>query len=193
MRSHDLRRLAVAAVDVEHAALDRLGLVRRARAGRARGRRRDVEAGAAQVAEERVEERAPPHRLRDPLGRAARLVGVERAVSRRPSTASSSRNCADWNPLAASSRPRNAVNWLRVIVSSTSICATTVLRIVRIRLHRRARAALSPASSRSLQVGELVEQLLEPELVDLVDDDEQQLVVLVGRGRWAASTSSRAR
>src|SRR5204862_2254687 len=34
-----------------------------------------------------------------------------------------------------------------------------------------------------LQVGQLVEQLLEPQLVDLVDDDEQELVVLVGA--WA--------
>jgi hypothetical protein len=32
----------------------------------------------------------------------------------------------------------------------------------------------------ALQLRPLVQQLLEPELVDLVDDDEQQLVVLVG-------------
>ena len=31
-----------------------------------------------------------------------------------------------------------------------------------------------------LEVGELVEELLEPELVHLVDDDEEDLVVLVG-------------
>jgi hypothetical protein len=38
-----------------------------------------------------------------------------------------------------------------------------------------------------------VQQLLEPQLVDLVDDDEQQLVVLSDRGRWAASSSPSAR
>ena len=32
----------------------------------------------------------------------------------------------------------------------------------------------------TLGVGQLVEELLEPQLVDLVDHDEQQLVVLVG-------------
>ena len=37
-----------------------------------------------------------------------------------------------------------------------------------------------PSSSSCLGVAELVEELLEPQLVDLVDDDEQQLVVLVG-------------
>ena len=79
------------------------------------------------------------------------------------------------------------------MVSSTSICATTVLRIVSIRCSvcsaRVPVARLEPA----LQVAELVQELLEPQLVDLVDDDEQQLVVLVGLGRWAASTSSSAR
>ena len=39
---------------------------------------------------------------------------------------------------------------------------------------------MSPCSSSSWAWTELVEQLLEPQLVDLVDDDEQQLVVLVG-------------
>ena len=38
---------------------------------------------------------------------------------------------------------------------------------------------VSPSASRAWRWAELVEQLLEPQLVDLVDDDEQQLVVLV--------------
>ena len=36
----------------------------------------------------------------------------------------------------------------------------------------------SSASKQPLHVVELVQHLLEPELVDLVDDDEEQLVVL---------------
>ena len=38
----------------------------------------------------------------------------------------------------------------------------------------------------ALGVGDLVEELLEPQLVDLVDDDEQQLVVLVRAGALCA-------
>ncbi len=46
-------------------------------------------------------------------------------------------------------------------------------------LERRERARLVPLLEHPLQVAELVDQLLEPELVDLVDDDEEDLVVLV--------------
>jgi len=45
----------------------------------------------------------------------------------------------------------------------------------------------------ALQVRALVQELLEPQLVDLVNDDEQELVVLGGPGRWAPRTSSRPR
>ena len=44
----------------------------------------------------------------------------------------------------------------------------------------RAPAAL-PSSSRRCSSAGLVQDLLEPQLVDLMDDDEQQLVVRVGR------------
>ena len=41
------------------------------------------------------------------------------------------------------------------------------------------RARVVPVFERPLEVAELVDQLLEPELVHLVDDDEEDLVVLV--------------
>ena len=47
----------------------------------------------------------------------------------------------------------------------------------------RARGVL--ASEQGFQVVELVEHLLEPQLVDLMDDDEQRLVVLGAVGQWA--------
>ena len=58
--------------------------------------------------------------------------------------------------------------------------------------------SVSPASSAALDGAQLVPELLEPELVDLVDDDEQQLVVLgtVGpleRSTWSASSSGTLR
>ena len=78
------------------------------------------------------------------------------------------------------------------MVSRMSSCATITLRIVRIRLSvwRAPRAVV--AVEQSLQVVELVQHLLEPELVDLVDDDEEHLVVLraLGAGRCRASSSS---
>jgi hypothetical protein len=46
-------------------------------------------------------------------------------------------------------------------------------------LEGRERARGVAGFERLLQVAELVDQLLEPELVDLVDDDEEDLVVLV--------------
>ena len=71
------------------------------------------------------------------------------------------------------------MNWRGVIVSSTSIWATATLRMVSTRLQRvQRRAACRPSSSSSWSVAELVQQQLEPELEDLVDDDEQHLVVL---------------
>ena len=62
-------------------------------------------------------------------------------------------------------------------------------------LHRVPRPREVVAASSALQVVELVQNLLEPQLVDLVDDDEQHLVVLgpSDRGCWSASNSSTAR
>ena len=77
-------------------------------------------------------------------------------------------------PDADSSRSRNSRNWTGVIVSITSSWATTSLRIVSTLERRRTRARSSPPRA-PLQVAELVDQLLEPQLVDLVDDDEKDL------------------
>ena len=99
-------------------------------------------------------------------------------ASRLPSTASSSRNWTDWNPLARSSRPRKLENPSGVIVSSTSIWATIVFRIVRIRFIVMSAEPRSPLASRSCEPLQLVQEHLEPELVHLVDDDEEHLVVL---------------
>ena len=65
------------------------------------------------------------------------------------------------------------------MVSSTSIWATATLRMVRIRFRVVSAWGVSPVLEPPLQVCELVEQLLEPQLVHLVDHDEQHLVVLV--------------
>ena len=120
-----------------------------------------------------------------------RVAAVARVAHR--ARVSRSRNCADWNPLAASSRLRNDVNCRGVIVSSTSIWATTVFRIVSTRRAVERTWAVSPALQPRLEVPQLVEQLLEPELVDLVHDDEQQLVVLVRARPLCTEHSSRAR
>ena len=66
-----------------------------------------------------------------------------------PSANSNSRNCDDWKPLADSSRERKELNESGVIVSSTSTWATTVLRIVRMRLAVASAAVASPRSSDS--------------------------------------------
>ena len=108
----------------------------------------------------------------------ARVVGEHAGASRRPSTASSSRNWADWKPLARSSRPRKLANASGVIVSRTSTWATTVFRIVRMRFSVASAVRGVAGLERPLEVRRLVEEHLEPELVDLVDDDEEQLVVL---------------
>ena len=104
-----------------------------------------------------------------------------------PERNSSSRNCTDWNPLAGASRWRNSRKSCGVIVSSTSTCetstpSTTCARRSRCEAHHR-----SPREHRVPRRGEVVQQLLEPQLVDLVDGDEQQLVVgrRVGLGTLA--------
>ena len=114
-----------------------------------RRRQRRVVALRGEVGEIRVEQRRTSHRRDDPqpCRRALGVVLDRPPDRRRPSTASSSRNCHDWNPLDASSRTRNPENSRGVIVSSTSIWATTTLRIVRIRRSVRIECDVSPASS----------------------------------------------
>ncbi len=67
--------------------------------------------------------------------------------SRRPRTASSSRNCADSKPLEVPSASRNPVNWVGVMVSSTSSWATTIFKMARVRRSVRMACVVSPASS----------------------------------------------
>ena len=88
---------------------------------------------------------------------------------------------AELRGLKAASRlqPRSKpANSHGLIVSSTSICATTVLRIAST---RRCVWALSGRrlARASAAARELVQELLEPQLVHLVDPDEEQLVVLL--------------
>ena len=168
----DERRIGVAAIDRDRAPPGP--------AVRDRGLRRDRVAAGGDVDEERVPDRWLV------LGCRARRVGRRtdpaaqrrRAGSRIPSAASTWRNPADWNPDAESSRSRNDRNWSGVIVSSTSTCATSVLRIFSTRLSRWSAVSVSPVGRRATDAGELVAELLEPQLVDLVDDDEQELIVL---------------
>jgi hypothetical protein len=68
-------------------------------------------------------------------------------ASRRPRTASSSRNCADWKPLEVPSASRNPANWVGVIVSSTSSWATTVFSTASVRRSVRMACVVSPSSS----------------------------------------------
>ena len=67
--------------------------------------------------------------------------------SRRPSTASSSRNCADSKPLEVPSQSRNRVNWVGVIVSSTSSCATKIFMMASARCSVRMACVVAPDSS----------------------------------------------
>ena len=67
--------------------------------------------------------------------------------SRRPRTASSSRNCADSNPLEVPSQSRNRVNWVGVMVSSTSSWATTIFKMASVRRSVRMACVVLPASS----------------------------------------------
>ena len=98
--------------------------------------------------------------------------------SRRPSTASSSRNCADSKPLEVP----------EPVPEPGELGRRHGLQHVELRHHdlqdgqRPAQRAHGVRRLAGLQLGlqpaELVQQLLEPQLVDLVDDDEQHLVVL---------------
>ena len=59
-----------------------------------------------------------------------------------------------------------------------STCATSVLKMVRTRLRVASAWCVSPSSRASTDSLDLVKDLFEPQLVDLMDDDEEHLVVL---------------
>ena len=110
--------------------------------------------------------RLPPGSARG----AARLSG--RARTRAAGTGPTGTR---WPPRAASRNDRNSSG---VIVSRMSSCATSTFRIVRIRFSVCcARCGVAGARA-AHHVIELVQELLEPQLVDLVNDDEEHLVVL---------------
>ena len=139
------------------------------------------------LAGEVVEKGVPERRLgKAALAARPRAAAVGKARDRlracSPRTNSTWRNWSDWNPLAASSRARNDWNSSGVIVSRMSSCATSTLRIVRIRFSVCCARCESSAVEQRHDPIELVQQLLEPELVDLVDDDEEHLVVLGSGG-----------
>ena len=75
------------------------------------------------------------------------------------------------------------MNWRGDIVSSTSIWETDHLEDGEHPAQGADRLGRVARLEARLQVAGLVEELLEPQLVHLVDDDEQHLVVLVGP--WA--------
>ena len=94
-----------------------------------------------------------------------------------PERNSSSRNCTLWNPLAGASRSRKTRKSCGVIVSSTATCRISTSSIA---THPGEQVPGPPeVAGEHLLAGrrQLVQQLLEPQLVDLVDGDEQQLVV----------------
>ena len=170
----DQRRIGVAAVDRDEG---RPGRVRPATVGssgtgwpRRRGRpRNDVPDRWARPGPPRS-----PARAAEPAGCAAAAARIARARA----APRSGGTRPTGSPDAESSRSRNERNWSGVIVSRTSTWATSVLRILRTRLSRWRAVSVSPASSARCTADQLVAELLEPELVDLVDDDEQQLIVL---------------
>ena len=94
-----------------------------------------------------------------------------------PDRNSSSRNCTDWKPLAGASFERNTRKSWGVMVSSTASCATSTFSIASTRRSRWRAHRSRPSLIASRAVIELVQHELEPQLVDLVDRDEEQLVV----------------
>ena len=112
--------------------------------------------------------------------------------SRRPSTASNSRNCADWNPRRRVEPPPEARERERRHRLEDVDLRHDRLQDRQDPLQRVQRGGRVPASSIACSRADSCEQLPEPELVDLVDDDEQLLVVL-GARRSAASAARAAR
>jgi hypothetical protein len=177
----DLRRALVVAVDGEQHLLDlgrgleRLGDVAAERVGR-----HGVALGR-QVAEVRVEDRGPALRRGDPLpGRAA-----GRVLRQHPGVAPAQHGLQlpELGRLEAARRRqpppepeelagRHGLQHVDLRHSDLQDREDPLQGVE----HVRGVAGGEPV----LQPGQLVEELLEPQLVDLVDDDEQQLVVLVG-------------
>ena len=128
-------------------------------------------------------------RARGPRARRSAACG-RRAAARRRGTrptaralaASISRNWRDWKPLAGVSRSRNSRNPRDRMVSSMSISASSFRSIATTRLRPGTRPPAGRRAARR-RPAELVQQQLEPQLVGLVDDDEQQLVVRARRQR----------
>jgi len=86
--------------------------------------------------------RSRRRRSNDPSGN--RSITLPRLL---PSTNSSSRNCADWKPLADSRRSRKDSNSTGVIVSRMSSWATSTLSTVSTRFSVAAARAPSPATN----------------------------------------------
>ena len=114
------------------------------------------------------------------LGQAAEPLDERRVLG-----AGEELQLAELHRLEAAGRARAAAGTRRkscgVIVSSTSTCWTSTRSITCTRLQQvlgppQAAAAVAAAIASRAAV-DLVQQLLEPQLVDLVDGDEQQLVV----------------
>jgi hypothetical protein len=93
-----------------------------------------------------------------------------------PSTNSSSRNWNDWNPLPDSSRSRKELE-RRHRLEHVDL-RDHYLQDREHALQGVERARRVPPLQERLQIVDLVQQLLEPKLVNLVDDDEEGLVVL---------------
>ena len=132
-----------------------------------------------------MQERVPQRRLAiAALERAARAAAVRRsaAIGARDSSRRARTRAGGTDPTESRSPLRAARGTIRnssgVIVSRMSSCATSTFRIVRIRFSVCCARCDSSASSSAHDAIELVQQLLEPQLVDLVNDDEEHLVVL---------------
>ena len=164
----DLRRAGVAAVHLDQAVLHAA-----ARGRRARPRPRDRSARGTTVVQAR-----PLHRRGDPVAaRARRMVGEHPRVA----PAEHGLELAELRRLeaaralepAAEARERERRHRLEDVDLGDDR-----LQDRQDPLHRRERRGGVAGLERPLQIRRLVQQHLEPELVDLVDDDEEQLVVL---------------
>ena len=172
---------------------------RRTTPGRARRVRTDaVTASSSSTGSPRpsstVEERVPQRRLLEaPVqpGGSASVSPRNRSTkdgSLAPERNSSSRNCTDWNPLAGAS----ALPELQEVLRRHRLEHVDLLRPAPARSRASAAAGAGPTkvpAGRHRVAGRrrLVQQLLEPQLVDLVDGDEQQLVVGRAPGRTRAA------
>ena len=141
------------------------------------GRRRSRPWPAARGTRPTASARPAAARSRVPLVRRGRRQPATYAGSLAPDRNSISRNCTDWKPLAGASCARKARKSCGVIVSSTSTCSTSTRSIACAALQAHPGQVVLAGQHPVAGVAELVQQQLEPQLVDLVDGDEQQLVV----------------